>query len=240
MNDAGQDAAEQDAGNSVPIRVAIADDHPLYRDGLRTMVQSLPGMEFIGEAQDGDSAVELVQRLQPNVLLLDLEMPGGGGLPALREINALDGPTRVLVVTMHEDETSLSMAMAAGARGYLSKSADRNELGHAIATCAAGGVVFGARVSGGIAGLLGGAPNAAARAFPSLTPRERDVLERMARGEGNEQIAHALGLSSKTVRNHVSIILDKLAVVDRTAAAHARPRSRSWAGRPIPKLKLPG
>src|SRR5688500_10658965 len=190
-------AAGHEATGSRLIRVALADDHPLYRDGLRTMVQSLPELDFVGEASDGTSAVELVRRLQPDVLLLDLAMPGGGGLPALRAINAGAGPTRVLVVTMHEDETSLSAAMAAGARGYVSKCADRNELGHAIATCADGGVVFGARVSGRLAGLLGGARDAAARAFPSLTPRERDVLERMARGEANQQIARALGLSEK-------------------------------------------
>ena len=216
--DSGErDERDQDAGKPAPIRVAIADDHPLYRDGLRTMVQSLQGMEFVGEAPDASSAVELVSRLQPDVLLLDLEMPGGGGLAALRGLGSIGAATRVLVVTMHEDETSLSAAMAAGARGYVSKSADRNELEHAIATCAAGGVVFGARVSGRLAGLLSGG-GAAARAFPSLTPRERDVLERIARGEGNQQIARALGLSAKTVRNHVSIVLNKLAVVDRTAA----------------------
>lgn len=206
------------AGGSASIRVAVADDHPLYRDALRTMVQSLPGMEFVAEASDGDSAVELVRRLQPDVLLLDLEMPGGGGLSALRAINADGAPTRVLVVTMHEDEISLSAAMAAGARGYVSKSADRNELAHAIAACAAGGVVFGSRVSSRVADLLGGQSDAAARAFPSLTPREREVLERLALGESNAAIARALGLSLKTVRNHVSIILSKLAVVDRTAA----------------------
>jgi len=208
----------QDPGNQTRIRVAVADDHPLYRDGLRTMVQSLEDMEFVGEAADGAAAVELVSRLQPDVLLLDLEMPEGGGLQALRAIIALGGATRVLVVTMHEDETSLTAAVAAGARGYLSKSADRNELGRAIATCAAGGVVFGARMSGSLVGLVGASRDAGERAFPSLTVREREVLERMARGERNEQIARALGLSSKTVRNHVSIILSKLAVVDRTAA----------------------
>ncbi len=126
-------AGRETGASSVPIRVAIADDHPLYRDGLRTMVQSLPGMEFIGEAQDGVSAVELVQRLQPDVLLLDLEMPAGGGLEALRTIHALDVPTAVLVITMHEDDNSVVAAIAAGARGYLSKSADRNELERAIA-----------------------------------------------------------------------------------------------------------
>ncbi len=215
---AAKDAGVRDAGQSVPIRVAIADDHPLYRDGLRTMVQSLPGMDFVGEASDGTSAADLVRRLQPDVLLLDLEMPAGGGLAALRSIMAMGLNTRVLVVTMHEDETSLATAIAAGARGYVSKSAGRDELERAIATCAAGGVVFGARVSARVAGLLSGSRDVAASAFPSLTPRERDVLERMARGEGNQQIARELGLSAKTVRNHVSIILSKLAVVDRTAA----------------------
>lgn len=204
--------------SSSPIRVAIADDHPLYRDGLRTMVQSLPGMEFIGEARDGVSAVELVRRTQPDVLLLDLEMPGGGGLEALRAIDAMDAPTAVLVVTMHEDDSSLVAAMSAGARGYVSKGADRNELERAIAACAAGGVVFGAHLSGRMADLLSRPRDAAARAFPSLTPRERDVLERMALGEGNDAIARALGLSSKTVRNQVSVILGKLAASDRTAA----------------------
>jgi|SRR6187401_2448451 len=212
-------SAEPDPAASAPIRVAIADDHPLYRDGLRTMVQSLQGMEFVGEAADGSSAVELVRRLEPDVLLLDLEMPAGGGLLALRAINALGGVTRVLVVTMHEDQSSLSAAVAAGARGYVSKSADRDELGRAIATCASGGVSFGAGVSARLVDLVSGSRDAAERAFPSLTPREREVLERLARGERNEQIASALGLSSKTVRNHVSIILSKLAVVDRTAAA---------------------
>lgn len=206
------------AGRSVPIRVAIADDHPLYRDGLRTMVESLPSLQFIGEAHDGVSAAELVERIQPDVLLLDLEMPAGGGLEALRRIRALDVPTAVLVITMHEDDNSVVTAIEAGARGYVSKSADRNELERAIAACAAGGVVFGARLAGRLASLLSGPRDAAARAFPELTPRERDVLERLARGEGNEAIARALGLSPKTVRNQVSVILSKLAVIDRSAA----------------------
>jgi DNA-binding NarL/FixJ family response regulator len=204
--------------SSAPIRVAIADDHPLYRDGLRMMVQSLPAMEFVGEAEDGAAAVQLVQRLRPDVLLLDLEMPAGGGLEALRSIHALEVPTAVIVITMHEDDNSVVAAIAAGARGYLSKSADRNELDRAISTAAGGGVVFGARLAGRLAGLLSGPRDAAARAFPTLTPREREVLERLARGESNEVIARELGLSSKTVRNQVSVILSKLAAIDRNAA----------------------
>jgi DNA-binding NarL/FixJ family response regulator len=200
------------------IRVAIADDHPLYRDGLRTMVQSLPGMDLVGEATNGREAAELVIATRPDVLLLDLEMPGGSGLDALRAIREAGSTTAVLIVTMHEDDPSLVAAMAAGARGYLSKSAGRNELGHAIATCAAGGVVFGREISGRLAHLLNRPADAAARAFPTLTPRERDVLDRIARGESNEAIARVLNLSSKTVRNQVSVILNKLAVPDRGAA----------------------
>jgi DNA-binding NarL/FixJ family response regulator len=207
-----------DATAGRPIRVAIADDHPLYRDGLRTMVQSLAGMDFVGEATDGTAAAELVAREQPDVLLLDLEMPGGGGLAALQAIRAGGWSTAVVVVTMHEDDPSVVAAMAAGARGYVSKSAGRRELGHAIATCAAGGVVFGGELSDRVAQLLARPGDVAARAFPSLTPRERNVLERMARGESNEAIARVLGLSSKTVRNMVSVILSKLAVPDRAAA----------------------
>lgn len=203
---------------AAPITVAIADDHPLYRDGVRAMVESLPGLAFVGEATSGDAAVELALRLAPDVLLLDLEMPGGGGLAALRELRAAGSATAVIVVTMHEDDPSIVSAIAAGARGYVSKSAGRRELGQAIATCAAGGVVFAGAMSGRLAQLLGRPDAAAARAFPTLTPRERDVLARMALGESNETIARVLSLSPKSVRNLVSVILSKLAVPDRAAA----------------------
>jgi len=200
------------------IRVGIADDHPLYRDGLRTMIESLPGLEFVGAAADGDGAAALVARVQPDVLLLDLEMPAGGGLAALRAIRDAGSATAVIVVTMHEDDPSLVAAMATGARGYVSKSADRSELAQAIATCAAGGVVFSGRLSGRLARLLAHPTDRAARTFPTLTPRERQVLERLARGEDNAAIARVLGLSTKTVRNAVSVVLAKLAVRDRAAA----------------------
>src|SRR5687768_17523809 len=188
------------------VRVAVADDHPVYRDGLRAMLESLPDVELVGEAGDTASAVELVGRVMPDVLLLDLEMPGGGGLEALRLIRTTMRAPAVLVLTMHEDDGSVVAAIRAGARGYLHKGADRNELSRAIAACAAGGVVFGARLSERLAGLLDRPEDLAARAFPTLTPREREVLERLAHGEDNETIARVLGLSSKTVRNQVSTI----------------------------------
>jgi DNA-binding NarL/FixJ family response regulator len=201
-----------------PIRVAIADDHPLYRDGVRTMIQSLPGLEFVGEAEDAGSALALARQLHPDVLLLDLDMPGGGGLDVLRTLVEEQLPSAVLILTMHEEDSSLVSAIKTGARGYLPKSAGRKELGQAIATCAAGGLVIGAAISQRMAGLLDGPAQDATRAFPSLTPRERDVLDRLARGENNETIALVLGLSPKTVRNQVSLILNKLAVTDRAAA----------------------
>jgi DNA-binding NarL/FixJ family response regulator len=200
------------------IRVAVADDHPLYRDGVRTMLVSLPDIELVGEAVDTPTAIELVSELQPDVLLLDLDMPGGGGLEVLRHIRASQLPTATLVLTMHEDDASLVAAIRAGAHGYLPKSAERHELGHAIETCAAGGVVVSARLSGRLAEILDRPPDPAAQAFPDLTPRERAILDRLARGEDNETIGRVLSISSKTVRNQVSTILNKLEVPDRAAA----------------------
>jgi DNA-binding NarL/FixJ family response regulator len=225
---------DEGRGRSSVIRVAIADDHPLYRDGLRTMVDSLPGLEFVGAAADGSGAAELVARLQPDVLLLDLEMPGGGGMATLRAIRDAGMPTAVVVVTMHEDDPSLVAAMAAGARGYVSKGAGRTELAHAIATCAAGGVVFSGQLSGRVARLLAHPTDRAARTFPTLTPREREVLDRLARGEDNASIARVLGLSSKTVRNVVSVVLGKLAVPDRAAAMLAA-RDAGMGGQEPPR-----
>lgn len=199
------------------IRVAFADDHPLYRDALRELLASVPAIDLVGEAADGADAVELVRALDPDVLLLDLEMPAGGGLEALRRIQALGRHTAVVVLTMHEDDASLSGAIRAGARGYLPKTADRGELATTITLCAAGGTVLGSHLAGRLAALVG-REGAAATAFPDLTQRERDVLDRLARGERNEGIARHLGLSGKTVRNHVSTILNKLGVADRAAA----------------------
>ncbi len=210
--------AEPPLRPSMRIRVAIADDHPVYRDGLRASLGSLEGIIVVGEAADGRAAVALAKEVRPDVLLLDMEMPGGGGLSALRDIRAAGLPTAVVMLTMHDEDSSVVAAMRAGARGYLLKSAERGEIARTIATCAGGGVAFGAQLSDRLAGLFHPAGDPASSAFPSLTDRERDVLDRLARGENNETIARRLGLSSKTVRNHVSVILGKLAVRDRAAA----------------------
>jgi len=210
--------AEPPLRPSMRIRVAIADDHPLYRDGLRASLGSMEGIIVVGEAADGRAAVDLAKEVRPDVLLLDMEMPGGGGLSALRDIRAAGLPTAVVMLTMHDEDSSVVAAMRAGARGYLLKSAERGEIARTIATCAGGGVAFGAQLSDRLAGLFHPAGDPASSAFPSLTDRERDVLDRLARGENNETIARRLGLSSKTVRNHVSVILGKLAARDRAEA----------------------
>lgn len=209
---------ESSPPTSMGIRVAIADDHPLYRDGLRASLGSMEGITVVGEAADGRAAVALAKEVRPDVLLLDMEMPGGGGLSALREIRAAGLPTAVVMLTMHDEDSSVVAAMRAGARGYLLKSAESGEIARTIATCAGGGVAFGAPLSDRLAGLFHPPGDPASSAFPSLTDRERDVLERLARGENNETIARRLGLSSKTVRNHVSVILGKLAARDRAEA----------------------
>jgi class 3 adenylate cyclase/DNA-binding NarL/FixJ family response regulator len=159
------------------LRVAVADDHPLYRDGVRTMIESLPGLEFVGEAEDGTAAIALVERLRPDVLLLDLKMPGGGGMAVLRALEKKQLPTAVIVLSMDETDSSLVEALRAGARGYFLKLAGRAELAQAIASVAAGGMVFGAQPSSAIAAVLdaaheGGGPARSGNARRARTRRE--------------------------------------------------------------------
>jgi len=204
--------------NRLPIRVVLADDHPMVRYGVAAVLQPVPGVELVGEASDGDELLALVRQTRPDVVLSDLSMPGRSGLDALR-ILARDHPeVPVLVLTMHADDDSVLAALRAGARGYLIKGADGSELVRAIEAVAGGDAIYGAPIGRRIAGLLS-APPAAGPAFPDLTDRERDVLELLAVGLRNSAIAARLGLSEKTIRNHVSNVLIKLQVPDRTAAA---------------------
>lgn len=203
------------------LRVVVADDHPVYRDGLRLMLESSGRVEVVGTASDGGEAVLLAERERPDVVVLDLRMPGLGGVEAARRILAARPSTGVLVLTMHDDDDSVFAAMLAGARGYLVKGADQDEILRAITAVAGGEVIFGPALAGRVAGYftrLATARPEADEPFPQLTARERQVLDLLAAGLGNREIAHRLGLSPKTVRNNVCTVLAKLQVADRTQA----------------------
>jgi DNA-binding NarL/FixJ family response regulator len=204
-------------------RVVLADDHPMFRYGVAAALAGVPEIDLVGEAASGAELLALVDRVQPDVVLTDLAMPGMDGATACRALLATRPDLGVLVLTMHADDESLVTAMRAGARGYVLKGADRAELVRAILAVADGQAVYAGLVAQRIADLISGgaAPGPAAEPFPDLTPREREVLSLLSDGARNSAIARQLGMSEKTVRNHVSSILMKLQVPDRTAAALA-------------------
>ena len=207
-----------DAAATRAVRVVIADDHPMVRYGIAAVLDAVEGIELVGEAADGDQLLAAVRQAAPDVVLSDLSMPGRSGLDVLR-ILARDHPgVPVLVLTMHADDDSVLAALLAGARGYLIKGADGDELVRAIRAVAAGDAIYGAPVAHRVVGLLSRTAGPGP-AFPDLTDREREVLQLLAAGLRNHAIAARLGLSEKTVRNHVSSVLLKLQVADRTAAA---------------------
>jgi DNA-binding NarL/FixJ family response regulator len=214
------------------LRVLVVDDHPLYRDGLRALLGSLPGLELVGEAEDGDAAVGLAATLRPDVVLMDLGMPGRSGIDATRLITSRQPEVGVLVLTMFEDDDSVFSAMRAGARGYLLKDADRDELARAIESIGRGGAIFGAGVARRVQAFFAASAGLRVDPFPDLTAREREVLDRIARGESNGAIANRLGISGKTVRNHVSTILAKLMVADRSQAI-VRAREAGLGSEPV-------
>ena len=202
------------------VRVVVADDHPMVRYGIAAVLADDADVQLVGEAADGAGLLDLVARERPDVVLTDLAMPGLGGIEAIRELRLRHPAVRVLVLTMHADDESIYAALRAGANGYLVKGADRAELVRAILALAGGDAVYGSAVADRITAFFTGARDAfAAQVFPELTERERQVLELIAAGARNSEIAARLHLSDKTVRNHVSAILVKLQVPDRTAAA---------------------
>jgi DNA-binding NarL/FixJ family response regulator len=201
------------------IRVIIADDHPLFRDGLRAMFESEPDIELVGEAATGLEAVALAGRLKPDVALMDIKMPDLDGIEATRRVMAESPKTRVLVVTMFEDDDSVLTAMRAGARGYVVKGMRSADAIRAIRAVAEGEAIFSPAIAGRLINMLSGASQAAGpAAFPELTERERQTLQLIAQGHKNAVIAERLHLSPKTVRNYVSSILDKLQLADRSQA----------------------
>jgi DNA-binding NarL/FixJ family response regulator len=198
------------------VRVLIADDHPLFRAGLRTVLELADSITVVGEAADGAEAVAAAAELAPDVVVMDLHMPGLNGIEATRQILAARSDIGVLVLTMFEDDESVFAAMRAGALGYLLKGAGPEEIERAIAAVARGEAIFGPSVARRVIEFLT-APRPPVP-FPELTDREREVLDLIAQGWANPRIAAHFVLSEKTVRNHVSNILTKLQVADRSAA----------------------
>lgn len=199
-------------------RVLIADDHPAYRRGLGLMLANVEDVDVVGEAETGARAVELALELAPDVVVMDLRMPDLDGIEATRRINRGASAPAVIVLTMFEDDDSVFAAMRAGARGYLLKGADQDEIVRAIRAAAAGEAIFGPEIAARVIAHFANGPASPSRAFSSLTDREREVLDLVAAGKGNATIAHELMISLKTVRNHVSNIFTKLQVSDRSAA----------------------
>jgi DNA-binding NarL/FixJ family response regulator len=205
--------------DSEKIRVLICDDHPLFRDGMHGLLDSVPETEVVGEAASGEEAITLAENLQPDVILMDIKMPGVNGLQAMREILHTSPHIRILIVSMLEDDDSVFAAMRAGASGYVPKGANQDEMLRAIRVVANGEAIFGPGIAQRLIGFFSASrPSVTPRIFPELTDREAEVLELIAKGHTNQEISELLVLSLKTVRNHVSNIFSKLQVADRAQA----------------------
>jgi DNA-binding NarL/FixJ family response regulator len=203
-----------------PLRVLIADDHPLFRDGLRGLLATQPDIEVIGEATSGEQAVALADELDPDLVLMDIQMPGLGGVEATRRVIAARQGVRVLVVTMFDDDASVFTAIRAGARGYVLKDDDKDDVLGAIRTVGRGWAAFGPGVAVRLVDFFHTARQAVPKeTFPGLTDRERELLHLIAGGASNAEIAGLLSLTPKTIANYVSTVLAKLHVADRAAAA---------------------
>jgi DNA-binding NarL/FixJ family response regulator len=202
-----------------PIRIVIADDHPLFRAGLRALLDSLPDTEVVGEAATGDEAIELARELLPDVVVMDINMPSPNGIDATRRIVDVCEGVNVLMMTMHEDDDAVFAALRAGARGYQLKGASQDETLRAIRSVANGEAILGPAIAERLQRFLAPPPQPdPGRAFPQLTERELEILHQLAERKTNTEIATALFLSPKTVRNYVSAILAKLQVADRAEA----------------------
>ena len=204
-----------------PIRVLIADDHALFRYGMRAMLGAAPRYEVVGEASTGEEAVAMAAELKPDIVLMDLQMPGINGIEATRQIMGDSPHVGVVVVTMFEDDDSVFAAMRAGARGYVLKGADAEEVVKVVGAVAEGEAHFGSEIAKRLMGFFITPQSPAApppRAFPEITEREEEVLSLIAQGKSNQEIARELYLTIKTVRNHASNIFLKLQVADRAQA----------------------
>jgi DNA-binding NarL/FixJ family response regulator len=212
------------------IRVLIADDHPVVRRGMSALLSSLEGVEVVAEVGNGEDAVREAQLLRPDVVVMDVQMPGVSGIEATRRLTTAVPGTAVLVVTMFEDDETVFSALQVGARGYLLKGAEQEDILTALRSVVAGQLVVGPRIAQRFIEHLTDPERASgAEPLPVLTGREREVLERLARGQDNATIAAGLGLAAKTVGNHISAIFAKLHVTSR-AEAVARARESGLGG----------
>lgn len=201
------------------ISVLIADDHQFFRDGVRALLEAQPDMECVGEAATGEEAVRRATELQPDVILMDVQMPGMSGVEATRQIVSSSPQIRVLVVTMFEDDTLVFSAMRAGARGYLLKGARHEDMVRAIRAVGSGDAIFSPAIAAKLVEYFAALqPSRSAQVFPELSSREREILALLAQGYKNAEIAERLVISPKSVRNYVSNIISKLQVADRAQA----------------------
>ena len=201
------------------LRVLIADDHPVFRDGIRTLLEATPNTEVVGEATTGEEAILLAAQFQPDLILMDVQMPGVNGIEATRRLAVSQPQIRVLVVTMFEDDASVFTAMRAGARGYVLKDANKEELRRAIQAVGNGEAIFSPTIATRLIAYFDQPRSAVPNVrFPELSGREQEILDLIARGERNSAIADYLGLSAKTISNYISNILNKLQVADRAQA----------------------
>jgi DNA-binding NarL/FixJ family response regulator len=202
------------------IRALIVDDHILFRDGLKALLQSAPEFELVGEASSGEEAIELAATLSPAFIVMDIRLPGLNGLEATKEILRENASLNVLIVSMFDDDASVFAAMQAGARGYVLKGATHAELLRALRAVANGEAIFSPAIATRLTSYFSKLPTPfTPQLFPELTEREREILRFLAQGASNQEIAVRLELQPKTVRNHISNILAKLQVADRNEAA---------------------
>ncbi len=207
-----------DQEESDRLRVLVVDDHPMFRTGVRAGLEAADRIEVVGEAGTGAEAVQAARHVHPDIVLMDVQMPGMNGIEAIKSIRKDQPKTAILVLTMFVDGDTLLAAVRAGAQGYLFKGSTAQDIAVALDGVARGEVVFGAPLAEHVIDHIVRPPEENLP-FPELTEREREVLERVANGNSNSQIAAGLSLSTKTVRNYMSRILVKLQVSDRTAAA---------------------
>lgn len=201
------------------LSVLIADDHPVFRDGIRALLEATPNTQVVGEAATGTEVISLAEKLKPDLILMDVQMPGLNGIEATRRIVEAQPGVRVLMVTMFEDDASVFTALRAGALGYVLKDATKEQIRRAIQAVGNGEAIFSQGIAGRLIAFFASPPLSVPKnMFPELTDREKEILDLVAKGESNSAIAEHLRLSTKTVSNYMSNILNKLQVADRAQA----------------------